>query len=166
MAPRAPLPPAGECLGGLSVGAGQQPLASVRPGQIHVTIHTHTHTHTHTHAQTNSPSPPGSGMLPNINKTVPCCGPQSQVRPRVGTVIVPEGRATDVDLGASAGSADRGCRPVCRPGRHRWGYLVRGTPAEGHNRRGEWGPQGDRFVDVGKHPGSGMLPNINSRIWL
>jgi hypothetical protein len=29
------------------VGAGQQPLASVRPGQIHVTIHTHTHTHTH-----------------------------------------------------------------------------------------------------------------------
>ncbi len=44
MAPRAPLPPAGECLGGLSVGAGQQPLASVRPGQIHVTIHTHTHT--------------------------------------------------------------------------------------------------------------------------
>ncbi len=34
MAPRAPLPPAGECLGGLSVGAGQQPLASVRPGQI------------------------------------------------------------------------------------------------------------------------------------
>ncbi len=37
---RAPLPPAGECLGALSIGAGQQPLASVRPGQILVTTHT------------------------------------------------------------------------------------------------------------------------------
>ncbi len=43
MAPRAPLPPAGECLGGLSVGAGQQPLASERPGQILVTTHTLCH---------------------------------------------------------------------------------------------------------------------------
>ena len=55
MAPRAPLPPAGECLGGLSVGAGQQPLASVRPGQIHVTIHVTIHTHTHIHTHTLRP---------------------------------------------------------------------------------------------------------------
>jgi hypothetical protein len=45
VAPRAPLPPAGESLGGLSVGAGQQPLANARPGQILVTTHTHTHPH-------------------------------------------------------------------------------------------------------------------------
>ncbi len=40
MAASRPSPAAGECLGGLlSVGAGQQPLANVRPGHILVTTH-------------------------------------------------------------------------------------------------------------------------------
>jgi hypothetical protein len=68
--PRAPLPSARESFGGRSISwgwAAQQPLASIRPGQIPVTAHT-----SGTHVLAPSPGPTCGSPRRSRSSSVPC----------------------------------------------------------------------------------------------